>query len=91
MNYKRLLFNWLAKKGILHLYKHNLLYYRNNTPSPPSYNEANISSAIVSGFLWLATPEPSGFWGKCHSEWVTFYENYKLKHYESKNKQRDVC
>lgn len=85
MNYKRLLFNWLAKKGILHLYKHHLLYYR-NAPSPPSYNEDNISSAIVSSFLWVATPEPSNFWSKYHGEWVTFYENYKLKHNEPKNK-----
>ena len=85
MNYKRLLFNWLAKKGILYLYKHHLLYYR-NAPSPPSYNEADISSAIVSGFLWLATPEPSGFWSKCHRDWVEFYENYKLKYHEPKNK-----
>lgn len=85
MNYKRLLFNWLARREILHLYKHNLLYYR-NAPSPPSYNEDNISSAIISGFLWLATPESSSFWSNCHYDWVEFYEKYKLKYYESKNK-----
>lgn len=83
MNYKRLLFNWLAKRGILHLYKHNLLYYRGN-PSPPSYNEYDILYAIIRGFLWVATPEPTDFWGKCHKDWVEFYENYKLKHNESK-------
>ena len=85
MNYKRLLFNWLSKKGVLNLYKHHLLYYRNN-PSPLSYNEDNISFAIISGFLWAATPEPSGFWVKYHRDWVTFYENYKLKYHEPKNK-----
>lgn len=90
MNYKRLLFNWLAKRGILHLYKHNLLYYR-NAPSPPSYDEDNILSAILSGFAWFATPESVDFWRKCHRDWVEFYKNYKLKHNESKNKQRDVC
>lgn len=85
MNYKRLLFNWLAKKGILHLYKHHLLYYR-NVSYPPSYDEDNILFAIVSSFLWVATPEPSDFWAKCNKDWVEFYENYKLKHYEPKNK-----
>lgn len=85
MNYKRLLFNWLAKKGILDLYKHNLLYYR-NVPYPPSYDEDHILSAIISSFLWLATPEPSSFWSECHRDWVEFYENYKLKYHEPKNK-----
>lgn len=90
MNYKRLLFNWLAKRGILHLFKHHLLYYRHES-SPPSYNEDNILSAILGGFLWIGTPEPAEFWIKCHKDWVAFYENYKLKHNEPKNKQRDVC
>jgi hypothetical protein len=85
MNYKRLLFNWLAKREILHLYKHHLLHYR-NAPYPPSYDEDNILSVILGSFLWLATPEPAGFWSKCHKDWVEFYENYKLKHHEPKNK-----
>lgn len=84
MNHKRLLFNWLAKKEILHLFKHHLLYYR--YASIPFYNEDNILFAIVDGFHWGPTPEPSGFWLKCHEDWVEFYENYKLKHYEPKNK-----
>lgn len=84
MNHKRLLFNWLTKKGILHLYKHNLLYYRYT--SSPFYNEDNILFAIVDGFHWVATPEPAGFWGKCHRDWVAFYQNYKLKYHEPRNK-----
>lgn len=85
MNHKRLLFNWLAKKGILHLYKHHLLYYR-LAPSLPFYNEDNILYAIVDSFPWVTAPEPAGFWTKCHEDWVAFYENYKLKYYEPKNK-----
>lgn len=81
MNYKRLLFNWLAKRGILHLYKHHLLHYR-LALSPPFYNEDTILFAIADSFPWVTTPESSNFWSKCHEEWVTFYENYKLKHNE---------
>lgn len=84
MNYKRLLFNWLAKKGILHLYKRNLLYYR--SIPPPLYNKDNILLAITDSFSWMLAPESPEFWIKCHKDWVEFYENYKLKYHEPKNK-----
>lgn len=80
MNYKRLFYNFLQKKGAYKQYKHNR-HVTNHTPSAFGYRRHfnTPEDFIRLAFQWDVTPEGYNFWCTLHDLWSMLIFTIKIK------------
>ena len=85
MNYKRLFFDFLRKRGTLELYKRNFKEYRNLHTFNDVFPRNNLNlDFIMNAFSWYRTPEGHCYWKSLHNEWAAFcYKYLQFKRFNS--------
>jgi hypothetical protein len=85
MNYKRLFFDFLRKKGALEAYKRNFKEYRGSTSFNDVFSQNCLyGDCIIGAFSWIRTPEGHWYWRRLQDEWYTICHKYKqMKRFNS--------
>ena len=70
MNYKRLFFDFLRKKGALKAYKKNFKNYRGKRSFDDVFSSDRLcGDYIIDAFLWRPTPEGYAYWEHLNQLW----------------------
>ena len=78
MNYKRLFFDFLRKRGALEAYKRNFKEYRGKISFNDVFSQNRLHDHyIIGAFCWSGTSEGHWYWRKLQNEWYTIYHKYK--------------
>ena len=76
MNYKRLFFDFLRKKGALKAYKKNFKNYRGKRSFDDVFSPDRLHcNYIVGAFSWISTPEGIWYWRTLQDEWYSIFHN----------------
>lgn len=85
MNYKRLFFDFLQKRGVLKAYKRNFKEYRGRRSFNQVFSQRYLhKDYICNAFSWRRTPEGHQYWRVLQDEWYSVFHKYKcIKRFNS--------
>lgn len=78
MNYKRLFFDFLRKRGALKAYKRNFKEYRGRRSFNDVFPQNRLrGDYIIGAFSWAGTLEGHRYWRVLQDEWYSIFHKYK--------------